>query len=955
MPDSFTTSIGHAAERFLRKAFDIREGELQRAALMQAYIFLVISTLLIVKPTVNGLFLIKFSVESLPNAFILVAIAAAIVSTLYSRLLTKIPLHKIMSGTLMYSVISLVLFGALLLFNVAEGLVLYLFYVWVAIFALLATSQFWVLANLVFNAREAKRLFGFIGAGAIGGGIFGGYLTSALAQVMRVEFLLFVCALLLSVCIPIVRKLWSQSVAGMQTPFQQKKRLNGFAEHPINLIRQSRHLTYLAGIVGVSVMVAKLVDYQFSGIAASVIFNPDELTAFFGFWFSTFNLLSLLLQLFLTRRVVGTFGVGTSLFFLPSLILVAAILLLIFPELLLAAVFLKMSDGSLKQSINKAAMELIILPVPTDIKNQTKTFIDVFVDSVATGISGLLLIFVVKGLDFSTQAISLIIVALILGWIYLAYLVRGEYLHSFKLKIDRARGEAPPSKKQIDLSSESAIGGLTKVLEHGTEKQILYVLTKIRELNNERFFEPVRKLLQHPSAEVKAEAIATLYFYKKHPLVEEVEPLILDPSQRVKIQAFEYLIEHSPSHSLTLMNEYLRDEDFRVRGAAMVTLARDNRDNPRMKAAFGLKDRVIDLLQEIPFIKNPEEERFEKITVLKTIGHANIPELHEHIFPFFSDGSPEVVKHAILAAGRTLSPIFIDRLARFLTDEHHRESATEALAHYDKAIVPELRRLTHTPGISAEAIRVFPSVVKKIGSQQSVDFLFELFDYDDTVLQQSALRGLNSLRNTHPHLKFDKKEIVRRILNEARLYQDTLSALYAQVYIRLTRKSDPVTELEKEQLEARMGLIRLIEQRLDRNLERIFRLLGLNYPSEDIFAIYESLRSEKDDLRLNALEFLDNLLEPNLKKVIIPLIETAMLETITEEAVKNLNLKIPTEYDCFKMLLRGKDMRIKLAVLYLIGQLGDKKFLPLVEESLESGQEKVRVFANGVLKEMKER
>lgn len=947
------TVFTNAIQQFLRTAFDIRAGEMRRALLMQANIFLIISTLLIVKPTVNGLFLTKFSVESLPNAFILVAITAAVVSTLYSRLLTRIPLHKIMVGTLLYSVASLLLFGIFLVFKVAEGLVLYLLYIWVAIFALLATSQFWVLANLVFNAREAKRLFGFIGAGAIGGGIFGGYLTSALAQFMRVEFLLFVCAGLLFICIPIVRTVWNNFVMQIQTPFQQQKQLRGFAEHPISLILHSRHLTFLAGIVGVSVMVAKLVDYQFGGLAADAIDNPEELTAFFGFWFSTFNLLSLLLQLFLTRRVVGTFGVGTSLFFLPSLIFFGAVILLVFPDWLPAAIFLKMSDGSLKQSINKAAMELIILPVPVEVKNQTKTFIDVFVDSAATGISGLILIFLVKGLSLPPFTISLMIIVLILGWIYLAYLVRGEYLHSFKLKIDKAKGEGVSPKKQIDLSSESAIGGLSKVLEHGTEKQILFVLSKIRELNNERFFEPVRRLLQHPSPEVQAETIATLYFFKKQPLTEEIKPLIHSPSQRVKIQAFEYLIQHAPQQRLTLMNEYLRDENYHVRGAALITLARDTRDNPRMKAAFGLKERIQDLLEELPLIKNPEREHFEKITLLESIGYANIPDLYERIFPFFSDKNPEVVQHAILAASKTLSPVFIERLARFLTTEHYRDAAVEALVHYDKAIIGELRKLAMTPGTPIEMLRAFPLVVKKIGSQQSVNFLIELFDFDDKALQQAALRGLNSLRNNYPYLKFDKKEIVRRILREARLYQETLSALHAQLYIRLTRKSEPVTEREKEQLEARMGLIHLMEQRLDRNLERIFRLLGLNYPSEDILAIYEGLRSDKDDLRLNALEFLDNLLEPNLKRAVIPIIETAMLETISEEATKTMNLKIPSEYDCFKLLLRGKDVRIKLAVLYLIGQLGDRRFLPLVEESLESGQEKVRDFAQGVLSELK--
>ncbi len=942
------TNISETLKLLLRTAFDIRDGEMKRAALMQAYIFLIISTLLIVKPTVNGLFLTQFSVESLPNAFILVAIAAAVVATLYSRLLARIPLQRMMKNTLIVSVLSLVVFGSFLLIDVAKGLVLYLFYIWVAIFALLATSQFWVLANLVFNAREAKRLFGFIGAGAIAGGIFGGYLTSALAQVMRVEFLLFVCALLLSLCLPIVRTIWKNYVVQPPAPVQPKSRVIGWAEHPINLIRQSKHLSFLAGIVGVSVMVAKLVDYQFGGLAAAAIDNAEELTAFFGFWFSTFNLLSLLLQLFLTRRIVGTFGVATSLFFLPSLILVAAILLLLFPEWLLAAVFFKMSDGSLKQSINKAAMELIIMPIPADLKNQTKTFIDVFVDSVATGISGLALIFLVKGLSLSTTAISLLIVALILLWIYLAYRVRGEYLRSFKLKIESAKGEEHLPKKQIDLTSESAIGGLGKVLENGSEKQILFVLGKIKELPNDRFFEMVKKLLQHPSHEVQAEAIATLYFYKKHPMVEEIKPFIQSDSQKVKIQAFEYLIEHSSAQRYTFMNDYLRNENYRVRAAALVSLARDTRDNLRLKAAYGLKERLVDLLEEIPFIKNPEQEAFEKITLLKAIGYANLPDLYEHIFPFFSDKNKEVVGQAITSAGRTQSPIFVERLVRFLNSEEHREAAVVALANYGKTIVPELRRTMQVPGTPIETLRVFPLVLKKIGSQQSVNFLIELFDVDDKALQQAALRSLNSLRNNYPYLKFEKKQIVRRILREAKLYQDTLSALHAQLYIRLTRKSEPVSDREREQMEARMSLIRLMEQRLDRNLERIFRLLGLNYGSEDILAIYESLRSGKDDLRVNALEFLDNLLEPSIKRAIIPIIETSMLETITEETVKNMNLKIPTEYECFKMLLRGKDLRIKLAVLYLIRQLGDKKFLPLVEESLQSSQEKVRDFAEKV-------
>ena len=72
-------TIGHYFKHLLSNMFDIREGEYRKAVLMQLNIFLIISTLLIVKPAVNGLFLTKFGVEKLPIAFILVAIVAGII------------------------------------------------------------------------------------------------------------------------------------------------------------------------------------------------------------------------------------------------------------------------------------------------------------------------------------------------------------------------------------------------------------------------------------------------------------------------------------------------------------------------------------------------------------------------------------------------------------------------------------------------------------------------------------------------------------------------------------------------------------------------------------------------------------------------------------------------------------------------------------------------------------
>ncbi|MDX1409590.1 MAG: hypothetical protein R3330_15690, partial [Saprospiraceae bacterium] len=384
-------------------------------------------------------------------------------------------------------------------------------------------------ANVVFNAREAKRLFGFIGAGAIAGGIFGGYLTTLLAEPLGSENLLFVGAGQLIICTLITRRLWRRSVVPVQSGYERRKKI-ARTEHPFALIRRSAHLKYLAAIIGIGVIAARLVDYQFNAIASRVLTDPDELTAFFGFWFSNFNVISLLLQLLLTRRIVGVLGVGTSLFFLPLAIFIGALCVL-FAPVLWAGILIKMADSSLKQSINKAGIELLALPVPLEIKKQTKTFIDVVVDSIATGIGGLILIFVVKGFNLSTPLISLIILALVLCWLFFVFRVRTSYLQTFRLNLEKLPAG---DEQEPDLSHASIVEDLRQILETSTTDQILFVLRKLKTRPDDRLAESIRRLLGHPSPAVVEEAVRNLYFIRTADYREDIRPLMQHPDQRVE-------------------------------------------------------------------------------------------------------------------------------------------------------------------------------------------------------------------------------------------------------------------------------------------------------------------------------------------------------------------------------------------------------------------------------------
>ena len=128
-------------------------------------------------------------------------------------------------------------------------------------------------------------------------------------------------------------------------------------------------------------------------------------------------------------------------------------------------------------------------------------------------------------------------------------------------------------------------------------------------------------------------------------------------------------------------------------------------------------------------------------------------------------------------------------------------------------------------------------------------------------------------------------------------------------------------------------------------LERIFKLLGLKFNTEEIFTAYKSFQSNKPDIRISSIEFLDNLLDTKLKRILIPIFETTGLESISEDALKKLNIHIPNEKECYNMLLEGNDIKIKLAVLYLIMQTGSIEFLQMIEKYRNNHNQKVKDFA----------
>jgi AAA family ATP:ADP antiporter len=141
---------------------------------MAALLFFLLAANNVVKIVRDSLFLSRFSITQLPYVYLLAAVAAAAVITVYSRYTSRLSLSQVILGSHAFIISNVIIFWLLITFY-DFGWVLYAFYIWSAIVGLIAVAQFWTLANGLFTPREGRRLFGILTAAGTLGGMMGGF------------------------------------------------------------------------------------------------------------------------------------------------------------------------------------------------------------------------------------------------------------------------------------------------------------------------------------------------------------------------------------------------------------------------------------------------------------------------------------------------------------------------------------------------------------------------------------------------------------------------------------------------------------------------------------------------------------------------------------------------------------------------------------------------------------
>ena len=187
-----------------------------------------------------------------------------------------------------------------------------------------------------------------------------------------------------------------------------------------------------------------------------------------------------------------------------------------------------------------------------------------------------------------------------------------------------------------------------------------------------------------------------------------------------------------------------------------------------------------------------------------------------------------------------------------------------------------------------------------------MNVLVATLDDPDGFLRYKAVVAIEKLRREHSDLILEREPIEALVLKETARYYSYLTLRFSLV------QNSPDAQ--------KSLLARALDDKLDRTVDRIYRLLGLIYPWKDIVAARYTIEHGDGRKRAAAVEYMDNLVGGAIRKNVMPIIEDCPME----EKVRRAHLIVKTRpgglEQTVSQLVHDADQVIAAAAIHLVEQ-----------------------------------
>ncbi len=402
----------------VRRFVEIEPHELPVVGWCWLAVFSVLSSYYILRP-IRDQAGVAGGVQNLQWLFTGTLVAMIVLNIPFAYLVKRLPRSRFIPITYHFFAANILLFAVL--FHASDPArtvwVGRIFFVWASTFNLFVVSVFWQLSVDLFRPEQGKRLFGMIAAGATIGAIAGSGLTASLAQRVPPIVLLVAATVLLEVAAFAVGRLARLS------PTLDRRPDGGAADAPIGgsvfagLTRAfaTPYLLNLTVFLLLFAITSTFLYFQQAAIVAGSFADRGAQTAFFASVDFFVNVLTLVVQLFLSGRIVVSLGVGLALGLLPTLTLVGFGALALVPTAAAVAVF-QVVRRAADYAVARPAREVLYTVVPREDRYKTKSVIDTVVYRTGDQM-GAWSVALLRALGLAPAHVSLVIIPVAAVWL----------------------------------------------------------------------------------------------------------------------------------------------------------------------------------------------------------------------------------------------------------------------------------------------------------------------------------------------------------------------------------------------------------------------------------------------------------------------------------------------------------------------------------------------------------
>jgi len=831
--------------KFLRKIFDIKEGEGKPLFILFIHFFCFSATGITAGSARDAFFLNLFEKTYLPLMFVAIAIIMAGVIPLYTKLTRGKDLTKVI-------MLSAVIFGSSLipLTFMLKGWIIPILYIWVEIIIVLSIAQFWILAGEVFDPRQAKRLFGLIsGSGAIASMVIGSSIRP-FVQSFGSDKLLFATTFFISITAitsflirPHRIQLESGPVRAVAaTKGKSKSKFDGY-------------LIAITVVICSMAIISKYVDYQFKITASNAYPTQDELVNFFGLFYALTGAAAFIVQFFLTGRILSRFGVLVGLIILPLAVLSGSIGFLMVP--VMAAIFVpKFADQVFKFTINNATIQLLWLPVPSKSKKETKPIIDGTIKAFMEGFAGLSIFIVATKLGVPIHYLSLFVLLVAGIWIYFTFKTKKGYVSALQKAIEKRQLNF--EELEVDVADSEMVATIEKALRADEEVKQLFALELIEDIPLTPWAKTLNELFQGENHEVSKTVLK---------ISADNSKVISDDDLMEALQnhdfadiAIKVAATRKLSDAVAIVETYLNDDnpELQVTAAAALQIMKSEKSDEARK-----------LIQEK---MSSDDPIIQAMAVRHLVDQEDI--LTQTLLKQFLENPSEITSNAALAvAGKRKNSELIPAIITNLANPKTLPTARFILQQFSEDIViTELIKFLENENIDRDLLRGIVVTLKVFKSNETIDALIALLERNEKRVMGEIIDTLLSM--ARQELLSEEHE------NKLKLEVNKISK---HAY-RLIDFLHGVEQVDKEHT-----LNEVIQHELSKQVPLLLKLGILDIPSTPVESYLQTIKKKDQRQMPFVLEVLDNIFDRDEKELITPLVESNSTEKLAEIGEKHFD------------------------------------------------------------------